>query len=436
MMVSMSGAQTASPTSAVVLEPPEQRRTLVTLVVAQVLSGAGLAAGITVGALLAEEMLGSSRLSGLPTALFAIGSAAAAASVGQLSQRFGRRAGLSAGYLLGAAGGFGVVAAARLDSLVLLFLSLFVYGGGIATNLQARYAGADLAAPSKRGRAVSTVLVATTVGAVLGPNLVGVMGTLAEDLGIPPLAGPFLLAGAAYGAAGIVLWAMLRPDPLQLARTIAAAAAESVELPGTIGLPETGPPNSKQQRRSWSPAVASGAGILILTQLVMAAIMTMTPIHIQHHGHHVSATGAVISAHVAAMFLPSPVTGWLVDRYGRVTMAVASAVTLLVAGLLAAWAPPASVVILAVALVLLGVGWNFGLVSGSALITDAVPLERRAQTQGLVDLGVAIAAAGAGIGSGLIVSAASYPTLTVMGGLLALLVIPAAAISRTRPETA
>jgi len=431
MMVGMSGAQTASATNAVVSEPPEQRRTLATLVLAQVLSGAGLAAGVTVGALLAEELLGSSRLSGLPTALFAIGSASAAAGVGQLSQRFGRRAGLSAGYLLGAAGSFAVVAAARLDSLVLLFLSLFVYGGGVATNLQARYAGADLAAPSRRGRAVSTVLVATTVGAVVGPNLVGLMGTLAENLGIPPLAGPFLLAGVAYGAAGLVLWVMLRPDPLQLARRIAAAATHE-----TIGSPKMGPPKNKPPRRGWSPAVASGAGILILTQLVMVAIMTMTPIHIQQHGHHVAATGAVISAHVAAMFLPSPLTGWLVDRYGRLTMAVASAVTLLTAGLLAAWAPPASVMILALALVLLGLGWNFGLVSGSALITDAVPLESRAGTQGLVDLGVAIAAAGGGISSGLILSATSYPTLTILGGLLALLVIPAAAISRARPETA
>src|SRR5215207_5096989 len=183
----------------VVEEPPEQRRTLIILVLAQVLSGAALAAGITVGALLAQDMLGSSRLSGLPTALFATGGAIAAGAVGRLSERSGRRVGLSAGYLAGATGSFGVVAAAWLDNVVLLFTSLFVYGAGVATNLQARYAGADLAAPSRRGRAVSTVLVATTLGAVAGPNLVT--------------------------ATGLLLWAMLRPDPLQLARAIASAAS-------------------------------------------------------------------------------------------------------------------------------------------------------------------------------------------------------------------
>jgi MFS family permease len=211
-------------TSTTLSEPPEQRRTLAVLVLAQILSGAGLAAGVTVGVLLAQDMLGSTGLSGLSTALFSIGGAVAAEAVGRLSQRFGRRAGLSAGYLLGAAGSFGVVAAAWLDSLVLLFISFFSYGAGVATNLQARYAGADLAAPSRRGRAVSTVLVATTIGAVVGPNLVSVMGRVAEALGIRALAGPFLLAGLAYVAAAAVLWVMLRPDPLRLARALADTA--------------------------------------------------------------------------------------------------------------------------------------------------------------------------------------------------------------------
>src|SRR5829696_5039977 len=209
----------------VVEEPPEQRRTLIILVLAQVLSGAALAAGITVGALLAQDMLGSSRLSGLPTALFATGGAIAAGAVGRLSERSGRRVGLCAGYLAGAAGSFGVVAAAWLDNFVLLFTSLFVYGAGVATNLQARYAGADLAAPARRGRAVSTVLVATTLGGVLGPTLVAPTGRLAASWGIPALAGPFLLSGAAYAIAAVVLGVLLRPDPLLTARRLAADRA-------------------------------------------------------------------------------------------------------------------------------------------------------------------------------------------------------------------
>jgi MFS family permease len=433
----MTGSQTADSLRAVVTEPPEQRRTLATLVFAQILSGVGLAAGVTVGVLLAQEMLGTARLSGLSTAMFAIGGAAAAEAVGRLSQRFGRRTGLTAGYLVGALGSLGVVAAAWLDSLVLLFASFLVYGAGAVTNLQARYAGADLAAPSRRGRAVSTVLVATTLGAVVGPNLVTVTGSLAEALDIQALAGPFLLAVVAYAASGLVLWVMLRPDPLQLARAMAAATAdEDKEDPRTSGTTAAAAHDMTRSRPSWSRAALSGAGILIITQFVMVAIMTMTPIHIQDHGHHVAATGVVIGLHVAGMFLPSPITGWLVDRFGRLAVAVASGVTLLAAGLVAALAPPTSVATLAVALILLGLGWNFGLVSGSTLIADATPLESRARTQGTIDLGVAVAAAAAGLASGLIVSTTSYAALAIAGGLAALAVIPIAALARLGPKSA
>lgn len=171
-----------------------QRRTMRVVVAGQVLGGAGLAAGVTVGALLAQQMLGSDGLAGLPVALFTLGSALAAYVVGRTSQRLGRRVGLAAGFLAGGAGAAGIVVAAALDSVVLLLPALLVYGAGTATNLQARYAGTDLASPAERGRAISTALVATTVGAVAGPNLVGPLGRLAVGLGLPALAGPFLLA--------------------------------------------------------------------------------------------------------------------------------------------------------------------------------------------------------------------------------------------------
>src|SRR6187397_605878 len=291
----MTGWSAASTRPSTMAEPPEQRRTLAVLLLAQILSGAGLAAGITVGALLAEQMLGSSSLSGLPTVFFTIGSAAAAIVLGRVSQRFGRRVGLSAGYLTGAIGSVGVVVAASIGNLVLLFASMIVYGAGAATNLQARYAGADLAAPSRRGRAVSIVLVATAVGAILGPNLVSTTGMVATKIGFPALAGPFMLAGLAYAAGALVLWLLLRPDPLLLARSIAAEVSSRSATPAE---PSTAGavPGSRQR---WSWALASGAGIMILTQLIMVAIMTITPIHIEHHGHDVGVTGIVIGAHVA-----------------------------------------------------------------------------------------------------------------------------------------
>ncbi|HJQ88714.1 MAG TPA: MFS transporter [Propionibacteriaceae bacterium] len=415
-------------------EPPEQRRTLAILLLAQILSGLGLAAGITVSALLAEEMLGSSRFSGLPTVFFTIGSAVAAVGVGRISQRLGRRVGLSAGYLTGALGSVGVVVAASVGNIVLLFGSMLVYGAGVSTNLQARYAGADLAAPSRRGRAVSIVLVATAVGAIAGPNLVSATGTLAIEIGIPALAGPFLLAAAAYASAAVVLWILLRPDPLLLARSIAAEPPLGLDQAAAPSGLIADVPRRSHSGRTWSWAVASGAGIMILTQLIMVAIMTMTPIHIEHHGHSIAITGLVIGAHVAGMFLPSPFSGWLVDRFGYLPIAVAAGLTLLAAGLLAASAPVDSVTTLALALVLLGLGWNLGLVSGTTVVTDAVPLATRARTQGTVDLGIALAGAGAGLSSGLIITASSYATLSLLGGVLALSIIPIAAVARAVPS--
>lgn len=402
-----------------------QRRALIVLVAAQILSGAGLAAGITVGALLARDMLGSTGLAGLPSALFTAGSALAAIVVGRICHARGRRPGLAAGYLTGAAGAVGVIAAAVADNPILLFAALFVYGAGTATNLQARYAGADLATASHRGRAISTVLVATTVGGVVGPNLAAPTGALARALGIPYLAGPFLLAALAYTLAALVLLVWLRPDPLLLAREVGAIDTDPGSAADDIAedLPTDGS----------ARGVAVGGLVMALTQLVMVAIMTMTPVHMLDHGHGTAAAGVVIAVHVAGMYLPSPLTGWLVDRYGRLPVTAASGITLLTAGILAATAPGDSVLTLAVALALLGLGWNLGLVAGTAIITDTVPLATRAKTQGSVDVSIAIAGATGGMGSGLMVAATSYPALALAGGVLALAVVPAAALTaRTR----
>ncbi|URN17692.1 MULTISPECIES: MFS transporter [Streptomyces] len=406
-----------APSAAVPDTAAAQRRILRVLVASQVLSGAGLAAGVTVGALLAQDMLGSTGLAGLPSALLTAGSAVAAVAVGRLSQARGRRPGLTAGYLAGALGSAGVIAAAVLDSPALLFTALLVYGAGTATNLQARYAGADLAAPGHRARAVSTVLVATTLGGVAGPNLTAPTGALAEGLGIPHLAGPFLLSGAAYLLAALVLALRLRPDPLLLARALADAERDTAAAGEGPAAP------AREGRRG----VVLGALVMVLTQLVMVAIMTMTPVHMQDHGHGTAASGFVISLHIGAMYLPSLLTGRLVDRYGRTRIAAASGATLLAAGVLAATVPGDSVVLLSLALALLGLGWNFGLVTGTAIITDTVPLATRARTQGTIDVAVAVSGAAGGMASGFMVAATSYSALALTGGVLALALLPVAA---------
>lgn len=401
------------------------KRTLIIVVISQIFGGAGLAAGVTVGALLAQDMLGSESFAGVPAALLTLGSAVAALLVGRISQRYGRRAGLATGFLTGGIGAIGVVFAAVSHSIVLLFASLLIYGAGTATNLQARYAGTDLAAHTQRATAVSIAMVSTTFGAVAGPNLVDVMGRFALSLGIPALAGPFILASAAFILAGLVFLAFLRPDPFVVAKAIAKAktnqSSPSDKTTKTITINNHG--------------IIVGATVMILTQIVMIAIMTMTPIHMKHHGHGLREIGLVIGIHIGAMYLPSLVTGILVDKVGRTAMSYASGGVLLAAGIVAAVAPADSMLLLIIALALLGLGWNFGLISGTAIIVDATNPATRAKTQGTIDVMIALAGASGGALSGMVVAHSGYATLSLAGGILSLLLIPVVIWSRNRRKS-
>ncbi len=396
------------------------KRTLFVVSISQIFGGAGLAAGVTVGALLAQQMLGTDAYAGLPSALLTLGSAGAALFVGRLSQLHGRRIGLTSGFMIGGLGAIGVIMAAIINSVFLLFTSLLVYGAGSATNLQARYAGTDLANSKQRATAISTTMVFTTFGAVAGPNLVNVMGNFAHSIGVPPLTGPFILAAAAYVLAGVVLFIMLRPDPLIIARTLEATNQEPSNKKHLVTTEQT------ENKRG----IFVGATVMVLTQIVMVAIMTMTPVHMRHHGHSLGAVGLVIGFHIGAMYLPSLVTGVLVDKLGRTAMAIASGITLLLSGLVAAFAPGDSMVLLVIALSLLGLGWNFGLISGTALIVDSTGISTRAKTQGSVDVLVALSGAAGGALSGMIVAGTSYLTLSIVGGILSLLLIPVVIWSR------
>jgi len=255
---------------------------------------------------------------------------------------------------------------------------------------------------------------------VIGPNLVEPTGALADWLGIRELAGPFLLATCAYALAAVAVLVLLRPDPLLTARALQRAGA-----PDPTALVDSDADGSRS-------ALRLAATAMVMTQIVMVAVMTMTPIHMRDHGHSLSAAGLVISVHIAAMYLPSPLTGLLVDRVGRRPVLAGAGVTLLSAGLLAATAPAESVVLLAVALGLLGLGWNFGLVAGTAMVTDAVPLSRRARTQGSVDLAVALSGATGGMSSGFVVAATSYAALSLAGGVVALAILPVLLSERRR----
>lgn len=411
-------------TIAHIVKSPERveklyKRTLIVVVFSQIFGGAGLAAGITVGALIAKDMLGSASFAGVPAALFTLGSALSAYLVGRVSQNLGRRLGLSLGFLAGSIGAIGVILATVLNSIVLLFISLFIYGAGTSTNLQVRYAGADLANSKQRATAVSIAMVATTFGAVAGPNMVTPMGFVAEWMHIPPLAGTFILAAVAYSLAGLTLFINMRPDPFLVAKKL-----DEIRNTGETNGQNTVEQIELGETASSKAGVIVGALVLVLSHVVMVAIMTMTPVHMQDHGAGLTAVGMVIGLHIAAMYLPSIVTGRLVDTVGRNKMVIASGVTLAISGVMAANVPGESLAWMATALILLGVGWNFGLISGTAIIVDSTSMSNRAKTQGAVDVWVALGGTAGTLLSGVVVAYSSYAYLGFLGTYLSLLLFP------------
>jgi MFS family permease len=401
-----------------------QRRTMRVLVVAQLLGALGLAAGGTAGALLAEHLTGSAAAAGLPLSLLVLGSGVGAVAVTRIMRDHGRRAGLAAAYLAGTAGATLAVAAAAWGSWPLLLAGSGLLGGGNAAVMLARYAAADLA--SHRGRSISTVVTAASVGAIAGPNLLGPAGTLARAVGLPAPTGLFLLAVPAFLGAAAVLLAFLRPDPLQVARSASLSDEEPAAAGGRGGLAAL--LGDRQIRLALV--------VLAIANLAMVGVMAVAPVHLRHHGAGMGTIGLIIGAHIAAMYLPSPVTGWLADRFGARVVAGLGALLLLAAG--AATAVPGSGHLgIMGALLLLGVGWNAGLIGGSALLRDApVSPSLRTRAEGLGELGMGAAAAAGGSGAGLLLATGGFGLLGLVAAAPCLLLLAVVAATGRRPAGA
>jgi MFS family permease len=405
-----------------------QRRTLRVLVCTQVLGGVGVSIGLAVSTLAAARMSGSDAIAGTALTCAVIGAAVAAVLLARVAARAGRRRSLAAGYLVAAAGGSLAVLAGQLDSWPLLLAGLVLIGGATAAGLAARFAATDLAAPDRRARALATVIWATTVGAVAGPNLGEPAGRLGELLGLAPLSGPFLCCLLVFALAAAVTLAGLRPDPLLLAREGSAADPE----PDTTGRAAVGGRARAALRRS--PDARLGLAGIVLGHLLMVGLMSMTPVHMGHGGATLQLVGLVISLHVAGMYALSPLFGWLADRVGARTVLGLAAALLIGAGAVGASASGDRTAVLATGLVLLGLGWSAGLVAGSVLVTTAVPIADRTAVQGLTDVSMNVAGAVGGIAAGVTVAGSSFAVLGVGVAVLALPYLVAVLLSARRPE--
>ena len=384
-------------------------------------SGAGLGAtgfiaAVTVSTLAVQDITGSALQAGLASATAVIGSAIGTNLMAWSVPRLGRRPGMAAAMLVATIGGIVGVVAINTAQLSLLLGSMFLIGFGQATTHTSRYAAGDMYPVEARAGAISLVVWAGTIGSVAGPALLEGSANIATALRLPELAGGYLAAAVFMGLATLLYLVALRPDPARLTVTDSPGAAIGARPGLAAGLAR--------------PNVRLALAALVVGQLVMVLIMTGTPIHIRDHGHGLSLIGLVIGGHTFGMFAFSPLTGKLANRFGRVPVMMSGQGVLFAAALLAALSPATSTPLLVASLFLLGLGWNLGFVSGSALVGEGLEPAVRARLQGVVDGVTWTASAVAAVSSGALLEVGDFQSLAILGG--SLVVIPAVVLIRLR----
>jgi MFS family permease len=371
-----------------------ERRTLGVLAAATAVGSLGLAAGGTAGALLAEDITGSEAAAGVPLGVLVAGSAAGALLIARRTSRSGRAAGLILGYALGTAGALAVIGGAIASSFVLVLVGSAALGAANAAVFLTRYAAADVGDEATRGRALGTVFVAASVGAIASPNLLGPSGRVAEAIGLPELAGLYLVAIPAFAIAAALL-AQLSRSPV--------ASRDGALVPDESQVPA---------------GLTSARGALVVlgaVNFVMVAVMAIAPVHLKDEGHDLSFVGLVVGIHVFGMFAPSPLSGWLVDRTGSATVVSIGALFFIAAGISGAIVEPSGHVGVTIVLALLGLGWNAGVVGGSTMLAASIQAAERPRAEGFGEIAMGGAAAVGAVFAGLVVAAGGFPALALAG---------------------
>lgn len=396
-----------------------QRKTVKTLIFGQALGGFGLGSTLSVGAIMAVELSGSTAWSGAAATLSTLGSAFSAIPLANLAYRKGRRVALGFGAALAILGATGMILATILRSFPVELMALFLLGAGSAVGLQARFAAVDLPLERPKAKDLSLVVWATTVGAVIGPNLIAPGESLGLSLGLPHLAGPFLFTIAAQIGSTMVFWFGLRPDPLIVARDLAGLN------------PHRKRPGMKAAIEVIREFPVAGYSVLTiaLSHMIMVSVMSMTPAHLSATDHSLADVGFTISLHIAGMYAFSPIFGWLTDKTSpRTTIVVGQLIFLTALGFAGLGSDNFATVV--IGLFLLGLGWSASTVAGSALLSQSLSTDNKTKVQGFSDTLMNLSGAFGGAVSGTVLSLYSFSGLNAAALMPVLLIVFATTFSR------
>ena len=388
-----------------------QQRTLWILAVSQIFGTIGVGVAPSIGILLAEEVTSSEAWAGLARTASTLGAALLGLPLGNLAARFGRRVALASGWWLAALGALLLVPAAQYQLVIPLFAGLLLIGSGSAISLQARFAATDLAADDHKGRSLALIVWVGTIGTVLGPNLGIPAQRISDATGLHVYAGAFLIAGVAMLVAGLLVFLLMRPDPLLLNRETDQLAGPALPVRHRGGLKRFAAELRNNPRARYAVVA------ILSAQMVMVAIMTMTPIHVTDHGGSVSLVGVTISLHILGMYALAPLVGYVADRWGyRFSIAVGLAI--FAGSLLAGGLHPQNMGWIMTSLILLGVGWSFINVAGSALFATVISKQDRASVQGGVDALSNLCGATAAFAAGPLMAVSSFSALAAIAGIV------------------
>lgn len=385
------------------VSPTVQRRITATLFAAQSIFSAALLQTFTLTTIVAAQLSGLESLAGIPGTLNLAGRAFIGYPITWLMERYGRRASFVIGYLLGAVGAVVSAYAIWLGSFLLFCLGALLLGMGRGISEQTRYAAAEVYLPEQRGKVIGWIVSASTIGSIVGPLLVAPSSQWSGHWLANTFVGPFLLAGLMAVVTALVVFFYLRPDPLIIGRQV--GAREQMQ-------PINAPMRPMTEIFA-NPTLRLALAAMVIGQFVMTLIMSITALHMEHHGHDVQAISWVLMAHTLGMFGLAIVTGWLIQRVGQVNMILVGGSVLTLSAILAPLSP--DFMPLALALFLLGLGWNFCFIAGSSLLSNSLAAHERVRAQGFGETFVSIASGVASLGSAVLFAYGGILLVCAMG---------------------